>query len=223
MAVQTFRYQARDHRTLVEDGARLLRRGLVVAFPTDTSYALGVDATNPRAVLRLYRTKERTFKKPVHVVVPSLSYARRLTVWPPAARALARAFWPGPLTLVLRLRSKNPSLKKLTGGTGYLGLRFPKQRFARDLCRRLGHPVTATSANPSGRLGGVDSYSKDEVLAQFEGRRHRPDAVIDGGRLPRRKPSTVVRVDGGSVEILREGPISAGRIWRAAKATVGLR
>lgn len=217
--MQILRYRLKDHRAFIADCARLLRQGRVVAFPTDTSYALGVDATNPRAVLRLYRIKERTFRKPVHVVVPSLSYARRLTVWPAAARLLARTFWPGPLTLVLPLKSKDPCLKKLSGGTGYLGLRFPRHRFARSLCQKLGRPVTATSANPSGqRSGGVDSYSATEVLSQFLGKRHRPDVVIDAGRLPRRKPSTVVRVDGSSVVILRAGPISARRIWRAVKA-----
>ncbi|HVY67518.1 MAG TPA: L-threonylcarbamoyladenylate synthase [Patescibacteria group bacterium] len=207
-------YSKKYHRQIVHACALALKQGLVVAYPTDTSYGLAADAGNPSAIQRLYRIKERQKNKPVHIVVPDLAYAKKIAGWSPAAAKLARAFWPGPLTLVLPLKARgNGGLKLLSAGSGFIGMRQPKNELAMALVRALGRPLTATSANPSARLsGGYDSYSARDIAAQFAGKPHRPDIVIDAGRLPRRRPSTLVRLSASGPEILRPGPVSSKQI-----------
>ena len=205
-----------------------LRAGKTVVYPTDTTYGLGAFATNSSALRKIYKIKERQASKPVHVLVPSIAYAKKILEWNPLAEKLARKFLPGPLSIALPLRKnrsafktgrKNKAndalLKKLTAGSGYLGIRIPKNGFAIELARNLGQPITATSANPSAHLsGGFDPYSAEDVIRQFRGKKYQPDILIDAGFLPHRKPSTFVKIQGDSLEILREGPISKAKILK---------
>lgn len=190
-----------------------------MVYPTDTSYGLACDVTSAQALAKIYRIKERGFNKPIHIVVPSVAYAKRIAVWSPVAAELAAAFWPGALTVVLPLKSKQKFLKKLSAGTGTVGLRLPDNRLALDLTKFLNAPISATSANPSAHLSrGVDSYNARDVIKQFGQQKYRPDIMIDAGRLLKRKPSTVVRVADGLVKILRPGPISKKQITRVLKS-----
>jgi L-threonylcarbamoyladenylate synthase len=218
----TIKYQKQNHKTIVRAVALALNQGKVVAYPTDTSYGLAVDAFNPEAIKKLYKVKERTFKKPVHIVIGSIAQAKQLAEWNAVAQKIAKTFWPGPVSLVLGINSKLPLesqkfLKKFSAGTNTIGLRMPANNIALDLAKALKRPITATSANPSAHLsGGYDSYSAMDIEQQFSKQKHKPDIIIDAGRLPKRKPSTFVKIDQkGNIEFLRIGPISKRQILQA--------
>ena len=212
------KYKKSEHKKIIQVCVRALKAGKVVAYPTDTSYGLAADAFNPAALKKLYRIKERASDQPMHVVVPSLSFAKATTKWDSLATALARKFWPGPLTLVLGLKSKSLGLKMVSAGTGALGVRLPNNPVAVDLAKFLGRPITATSANPSAHLsGGYDSYSARDILIQFEKKLAQPDIVIDFGRLLKRKPSTIVKIENRSISVLCLGPISQKQISQTLK------
>jgi L-threonylcarbamoyladenylate synthase len=135
---------------LAEYAARL-RAGEVVAFPTETVYGLGADATNSDAVLRIYETKGRPRFNPLIVHVADLQMAKTLVVFSPLAERLA-AFWPGPLTLVMPRRSEGGLSDIVTAGLDTVGIRIPDHPLALALIRETGRPLAAPSANPSGRL-----------------------------------------------------------------------
>ncbi|MDR3642518.1 MAG: L-threonylcarbamoyladenylate synthase [Candidatus Doudnabacteria bacterium] len=207
-------YKKRYHKQIIEAAVKALKAGKAVAYPTDTSYGLAVDATNIKAINNLYQIKERGFNKPVHIIVPSLAYAKKITIWNKAAAELAKKFLPGPLTLVLELKVKSGKLETLSANTGTIGIRIPDNNVARDLSKKSGRPITATSANPPNHVGGDDSYSAEDIVKQFKNKEFRPDIIINAGRLPKRKPSTMVRVFDDVVKILREGPISEKQILK---------
>jgi L-threonylcarbamoyladenylate synthase len=194
------------HRTkIIHACVAALKVGKVVAYPTDTSYGLGVDASNLKAIKKLYKIKGRNFNKPVHVVVPSVAYARKIVDWNISASQLARKFWPGALTLVLGLKAKGVGYRMLSARSGFIGLRMPKNQIALDLAKYLNSPITATSSNVSGK---PDCYSADEIISQFQKQKFKPDIIINAGKLPERKPSTVVKIVDGKIETLRKGPVT---------------
>lgn len=209
-------YQKKYHSQLITAAVKALKLGKVVAYPTDTSYGLAADATNMAAVKKMYKIKQRGFNKPVHVVVPSISYAKKIVKWNKTATKLANKFWPGALTLVLPVgTSLGLSLRKLTAGTGFLGLRMPNNKFALDLAKSLGSPMTCPSANPPSGVGGDDSYNAQDIIRQFKLYKHKPDIIIDAGKLPKKKPSTLVKIDGEKIIVLRKGPVSERQITAA--------
>src|SRR6185503_15232761 len=152
------KYNSKKHKEIIKSLAHALKQGKTVVYPTDTSYGLACDATNLRALEKIYAIKERGLNHPIHIIVPSTAYAKRIAVWGSLAARFAEKFWPGALTLVVPLKAKSAFLKKLSAGTGTIGLRMPDQKIALDLAKELGAPITATSANPSGPRGH-DSYS----------------------------------------------------------------
>ncbi len=196
--MHTERLHAARHSDVAR-AAELLRQGLVVAFPTETVYGLGVRADRPEAMRELERLKARPPGKPFARLIASAGDMERHAAPGPVARRLAARFWPGPLTLVVA-----------DGRGGQVGLRCPDCAVTLALLRRVGVPVAAPSANPSGEPPATDA---GEVLAAFEGR---IAAVLDGGRAALGVASTVVRASGGAPEVLREGAIPAGRILEAA-------
>ena len=203
------KYSPKYHNQIIDSCITALKKGKAVVFPTDTSYGLAVDATNPKAIKKLYKIKGRDFNKPVHVVVSSLGQAKKIVEWNGAASKLAKKFFPGALTLVLGLRPKGQALSRLSAKTGFLGVRMPKNKIALDLSRLLKNPITATSAN---RSGEPDCYSADEVLSQFQKSKYKPDIIINAGRLLKRKPSTVVKIDNHKISILRQGPVKLSKV-----------
>ncbi len=203
-------YQKKNHKKIIHACVAALKTGKVVAYPTDTSYGLAADANNIKAIKKLYSIKGRNFNKPVHIVLPSMAYAKNITRWNRAAEKLAKKFWPGALTLVLPLRINDKGLRILSAKTAYIGLRMPKNQIALDLAKHLNRPITATSANRSGQ---VDSYTANDVLRQFKLSKYKPDKIINAGKLPKRKPSTIVKIfPSGKIEILRQGPVSENQI-----------
>jgi L-threonylcarbamoyladenylate synthase len=186
----------------------LLRRGGTIAYPTETFYGLGADALNEAAVGKIFAIKGRGFQNPLPVVIGAREDLTSLVAdVPDAAVPLMRDFWPGPLTLVFRAAPSIPSL--LTAGTGKIGIRLSSHPVARELARRLGGPLTATSANLSGQKEAV---SAQEVRANL--RRLEPDALLDGGPAPGGRGSTVLDVTTDPPTLLREGAIPLARIDR---------
>jgi L-threonylcarbamoyladenylate synthase len=159
-------YNIKDHAAIMRVCIKALRQGRTVVYPTDTSYGLACDVTDTAALNKLYKVKQRPKLQPTHIIPPSLTVARQLGQWNAAADRLAGVFWPGPLTLVLPLKSRAKYLQNLTGAMGAIGLRMPDNRIALDLAKGLGRPISAASANPSGsRAQGYDSYSADDVIS----------------------------------------------------------
>ena len=216
--MQVLKLNRKNKNEVLRQAVLALRAGKTVVYPTDTTYGLGALAANPKAVAKIYKIKVRNAKQPIHVLVPSLLYAKKILKWNKTAEKLARKFLPGPLSIVLPIKTKISSLKKLTARSGFLGIRLPKNGFAIELAKKLGAAITATSANPSAHLaGGHDPYSARDVVKQFEKQKYKPDFVIDAGKLPKKKPSTFVKISSGGrkIEILREGPISKEEIVKA--------
>lgn len=177
-----------------------LKAGKVIAYPTETVYGLGCDATNQAAVERIYAMKQRDESKPLLFLVSSLKMAREYLLFSDQARRLAKEFWPGPLTLVLPVRPD----KQAVIGLSRAGVRITSHPLALKLVRQLKGPLVSTSANPSGQPSAV---SVEEVVGYFHDRSNEPDILLDGGSLPESLPSTVVDLTGPEPVVVREGAI----------------
>lgn len=184
----------------------MLREGGLVAFPTDTLYALGADASNPLAIARVFAAKGRRLANPIPLLVADLAMASLLLgELPEAAVRLATRYWPGPLTLLLPASREISTL--LTAGTDRIGLRAPDAAVALAVIRHVGGPVTGTSAN---RSGGDDPLDADEVLRQLG---EHLDLVLDGGPVAIGQSSTVVDVTVSPPVIVRQGPIAQEELF----------
>ncbi len=184
----------------IAKGARIVRGGGLVVYPTDTVYGLGCDPFNGKAVARLFETKGRS-SKPVSVLCSSLARAREIVELEGAAGALAEKHWPGALTIVAPMKRRFPKL--LTQGSLNLGVRVPAHEGCLRLVSLSGGWLTGTSANLSGK---PSARTAAQAARQIGGG---VDLILDGGRLEGAE-STVVQVDGDSVAILRTGPIGVG-------------
>jgi L-threonylcarbamoyladenylate synthase len=182
--------------------ADLLRKGGLVAFPTETVYGLGGDARSDRAVARIFAAKGRPRFNPLIVHLPDVAAARGLALFDTRADALAAAFWPGPLTLVLPLRAGSGLSDLVTAGLPTVALRIPAHPVARALLQVFGGPLAAPSANPSGRI------SPTRAAHVMEGLGGRIDAVIDGGACAVGVESTIVGLE-GAARLLRPGGVPA--------------
>ena len=182
--------------------AELIAAGQPVAVPTETVYGLAADARNPQAVARIYAAKGRPDFNPLIVHVPDLAAAERLGVFGATERALAAAFWPGPLTLVVPRTADCPVARIATAGLDTIALRVPEHRAMQALLAATGAPLAAPSANASGRVSPTKAA---HVLASLDGRLA---LVIDDGTTRAGVESTIARVTDGVVEVLRPGPVT---------------
>ncbi len=192
----------------VAEAAQTLAAGGLVAFPTETVYGLGADASNGEAVARLYAAKGRPSFNPLIAHVPDLAAARSLAEFSVDATRLAQAFWPGPLTLVLRKAPRCPVADLATAGLDTVAVRVPDHPVARALLASFGGPVVAPSAN---RSGHVSPTTAAHVLADLNGR---VDLIVDGGATPVGVESTIVACLDGPM-LLRPGGLSRAAIERA--------
>lgn len=186
--------------------AGLLRAGKLVAFPTETVYGLGADATNGEAVASIYAAKGRPSFNPLIAHVADLEMAASLIDLTADARLLAEAFWPGPLTLVGSHKSGSVS-DLVTAGLRTLAVRVPKHSTARSLLSQVGRPVAAPSANPSGRISPTTA---DHVLS---GLNSVIDAVLDDGPCTVGLESTIIGFDGDRPILLRSGGLAIEEIY----------
>jgi L-threonylcarbamoyladenylate synthase len=187
------------HDAAYDEIVAFLRRGGIIAFPTDTAYGLGVDPFDEAAVDRLFNVKGRSEAKPILLLVDSAAMAESVSRANRYFAGVVEKFWPGPLTVVVPARSELPM--KVTAGTNTIGLRWPVAAFANTLVHRYGRPITATSANRSGEPATITA---DEVRSQLG---DNLDALVDGGPLPARGGSTVLDLTSDPPVLLREGPV----------------
>lgn len=189
----------------IETAAELLREGSLVAVPTETVYGLAGNGLDEQVIESIYEVKGRPAVKPISLMVPGAEAIDRLCEEiPEAARQLAEAFWPGPLTLVLRARSSVPEILRAGGET--VGLRCPRQEQTLRLLGELDFPLAVPSANPSGMESPKDA---DQVLQYFDGK---IAAVIDGGHCALGLESTVLDLSKTPYRILRQGSLPAEEI-----------
>jgi L-threonylcarbamoyladenylate synthase len=185
----------------IQRAAGVLRRGGLVAFPTETVYGLGADATSAPAVDAIFRAKERAHDDPLIVHVPDEDDARNVVAeWPPLAATLARACWPGPLTLVLE---RGPSITgAVSAGLPTVAVRVPSHPVAHALLAASGLPIAAPSAN---RFTRTSATTAGHVLEDLDGR---INLVLDGGPATLGLESTVVSFEGQTVRVLRAGAVT---------------
>ncbi len=198
----------------IAEAARALREGKLVAFPTETVYGLGGDATSDRAVAAIFAAKGRPSFNPLIVHVANISDAAQYAELSSKAQLAARAFWPGPLTLVLPRRRDCRISLLATAGLDSVAIRVPAHKIAQTLLMMAGLPLAAPSANPSGRLSPTDA---DHVLADLSGK---AEFVIDGGPCPVGVESTVLSLLEDRPRILRPGAVTADALSQALQEPV---
>ena len=190
----------------LETAAALLREGLLVAFPTETVYGLGCDATNGRAVAAIYAAKGRPRFNPLIVHLATAAQADQHAVMSPLAARLAAAFWPGPLTLVLERRAQSTLSDLITAGLDSVALRVPDHPVAHALLEKVDRPLAAPSANRSGHLSPTRA---EHVLADLG---DSAAMILDGGATAHGLESTVIDARGSVPVLLRPGAIPAETI-----------
>jgi L-threonylcarbamoyladenylate synthase len=189
----------------IAEAAALIAAGQVVAVPTETVYGLAGDATNGAAVAAIYAAKGRPSFNPLIVHIPDLATAERVAVFGEAARALAAAHWPGPLTLVLPLRANSGIASLVTAGLSTIAIRVPAHPAMQALLKACGRPLAAPSANAS---GSISPTRASHVAASLNGR---IPMIIDAGACAVGLESTIIAVgEDGALRLLRPGPIDLG-------------
>lgn len=187
----------------IDEAINVLKRGGVVVFPTETAYGLAADATDPRAVRHVYDIKGREPGKTPPLIVADRAMAEEYAEIPDVLLPLTEKHWPGALTVVGKVGKGLASGVVRADGT--VAVRVSPHPVARALAKGLGLPIVATSANVSGLS---PCYSVNTFLKQLRAAGHpEPDAVIDVGPIPRRRPSTIVTVKKGKVVVLRQGSV----------------
>jgi L-threonylcarbamoyladenylate synthase len=190
----------------IRAAAEHLRAGRLVAFPTETVYGLGADATNGQAVAAIFAAKGRPRFNPLIVHVLGVAQASEHAAFTPLARQLADAFWPGPLTLVLERRAQSPLSDLVTGGLTTLAMRAPDHPVARALLEATGRPLAAPSANRSGRISPTQAA---HVLSDLG---DKAAMILDGGPTAHGLESTVIDARGEAPVLLRSGAVTAETI-----------
>ncbi len=185
---------------MIKTAADLIKAGDLVAFPTETVYGLGADATNEEAIKKIYQLKGRPSNNPLIVHVNDIYEAAEIVTLNRAAEILAEIFWPGPLTLVLPLKKKAKIAPSVTAGLKTIAIRVPSHKTARALIKAAGCPIAAPSANPSGY---VSPTSADHVSSHFSDL-----YILAGSNSEYGLESTIVDLSGDCAKILRYGFIT---------------
>jgi L-threonylcarbamoyladenylate synthase len=186
----------------VKRAAKLLRDGEVVALPTETVYGLAANALDEKAVAKIFQIKDRPANNPIIVHIASVEMAKRcVTAWPDPAGKLARAFWPGPLTLVLPCAKEIPG--RVTAGGKTVGVRWPGHPFIQAVIRKCGFPLAAPSANLSGRVSPTNAEHVRKQIGD------KISLIVDGGQSQVGIESTVLDLTVSPPQVLRPGMIHA--------------
>ena len=192
---------ASPQRDAIQEAARWILNGGVVALPTDTLYGLAADPFSPAGVARVFAVKGRGAGRALPLIAADAEQvAEHLGPLPPAGQRLAERFWPGPLTLLVT--APRGLARDVTGGTGNVGVRVPADAVARAICAEAGRPITATSANASGEPPTPDPDQVERTLGD------RIDLLIDTGTTRGGAASTIVDVTGADPVLVRAGAIS---------------
>ncbi len=188
----------------------VLRAGGVIAHATETCYGLACDLKNPKAVARLFAIKKRPLDQPVSALFSSIEDAKQFVIFSERALALAEKYMPGPLTLVLPVRSDAPfqihvcPLAQPPISHPAIGIRISSSPLAQELVKIFGAPIATTSANLHGQ---PNTYSAQHIIDQYASEELQPDLLLDSGVIPEFPASTVVEVIGERINVLRQGDV----------------
>ena len=175
-----------------------LKNGAVLVMPTDTVYGLVCDAKNEAAIEKIFLIKKRPKTKPLLMFTDSLKSAKKIAEISKAQEEKIKGNWPGKTTFILNAKMRL-SATLMTGET--IGIRVPEYKFLADIVKKMKGPLAQTSANISGNPAATEIK---EIIKQFEGRKNRPDLIIDAGDLPKNKPSSIINVTEGNIKIIRK-------------------
>lgn len=196
-----------DHPDAPHRAAEILAGGGLVVLPTDTVYGVAADLWNEAAVAALYAAKGRPPDKAIPVLLAGVEHVSQVAAdFPDDARLLADAFWPGPLTVAV---PKRPDLPAIVSAYPTVGVRVPGHDGTRAVIRAAGGALAVTSANRSSAPDSLTAEEAAEALGEAVA------LVLDGGRCPGGRPSTVVDLTGGALRVVREGPLSEADLRRA--------
>lgn len=191
-----------DFSEAIREAIAVLKSGGVVVYPTDTLYALGVNAMEPAAVERIFKIKNRAREKPLPLAVKNLKWAKELAHIYKKEEKILNSVWPGAITVILPKRNIVPDI--VTAGKPSVALRMPDYPLIDNLLGLFGYPISSTSANISGEKG-IGKIS--EIIEIFQDNYYKPDLVIDAGDLPESEPSTILDLTSDRPKILRVGPV----------------
>jgi L-threonylcarbamoyladenylate synthase len=198
---------ALDHKD-IRAAAEIIRKGGLVAMPTETVYGLAADATNDQAVAKIFKAKGRPQFNPLIIHVAGLEMGKRYVETPPIAEKLAKEYWPGPLTIVLPRKSGSDVSLLVSAGLNTIAIRSPNHDIAQALIKAADRPLAAPSANRSGSISPTRPEHVEESLGG------NVDMIIDGGPCPVGLESTIVKINGDDVTLLRPGGLAREAIER---------
>lgn len=199
----------RDYSGVIQETVKVLSYGGVVVYPTDTLYGMGANALNDIAVRKVYKIKERSFSKPLPIIVRNMMWALELAYISERNKQSLEKIWPGKVTAILP--KKEIISDQVSADTNTVGIRVPNYIFIDQLLAQFGYPIISTSANISGEEGTTDI---NKVIATFQSSVSKPDLIIDAGILPKASPSTVVDLTSDKPKILRVGPSSPAQFMK---------
>lgn len=192
----------------IAHAAEALRRGELIACPTDTVFGLIADARNPDAVQAIFEAKGRGADTPLPVMITDLAEAEEIAAFDEAARRLTDAYWPGPLTIILPLQSSAGLAPAITAGLTTVGTRVPRHPVMLRLLAEFGGPLAVTSANRSGDSSALTAEEAAASLGEYVA------VILDGAPSPSGAESTIVAIDQSRCNVLRKGDVSAADLER---------
>jgi L-threonylcarbamoyladenylate synthase len=184
----------------IEESIKVIEENGVIVFPTDTVYGLVCDATNQKAIQKLFQIKKRDLKKPIPVFVKDIEMAKQIAMVDEKQESFLKKIWPGKVTVILRAKIDFP--EGVLGKDKTIGLRIPDYAPLNALFNKINKPLSGTSANLAGEPSSLDI---NDIITQFKNEKFQPDLVIDAGMLELSKPSTVIDLTGKKLKILRKG------------------
>lgn len=179
--------------------------GKTMIFPTETSYGLGCDATNQNAVDSIFAIKGRSSDKPLLVVVPTIEMAKKYLVWNETLEKIATNYWPGPLTVIGEYKNGSATLARgVVAKDGTVAMRVSSYELLKSITEKIDRPLVATSGNVSDK---GDTYDANEIVAMFKDCEKQPDSMLNYGILPKKQPTTIIKVTPDGFELIRQGEI----------------
>lgn len=191
-------HQKKPEKRIIEETVRIIKKGGIVAFPTETVYGLGTSIFNKKGIAKIYRIRKRPLSKALLILIARKKdlkkYVKKI---PPLAKKLVKKFWPGPLTLIFFKRGNIPNF--VTAGKKTVAIRIPENKFLIKLIKKLNQPIVAPSANLAGEKSPI---VVDQVIKNFFGK---IDLILDGGKTKYQKESTILDLTQKKVMVLRKG------------------
>ncbi len=188
----------------IQEIINFLEEGKTLVYPTETVYGLGCDATNQEAVNKIFTIKKRQQEKSVLMIVADLAMVLKYIEWTPKLQELSDKYWPGPLTIVAPIKFRNNLAQGVIAKDNTVAFRVTDHPLAHELSKQLGKPIVSTSANITQMS---NPYEIEDILKIYQNEKEQPDLIIDGGVLPHQSPSTIIKLVGEKVIILRQGEL----------------